>query len=101
MPEIRVGFDELSNALYKLDLLKNGTGYSIYPTSEFINHSKGNMNEKTNEFYKMLMDIEKELVEMVSKTAEVFDNAGIEFMETENKLKSIMESQIELRQERE
>lgn len=59
------------------------------------------MNEKTNEFYKMLMDIEKELVEIVSKTAEVFDNAGIEFMETENKLKSIMESQIELRQERE
>lgn len=84
MSEIVLEYDELSKALNELMLLEKGTGYKIYFTSDFINHSRGKMFENTNAFYSKLMQIEDVMIEIVSRTKIALNNAGIQFETAEN-----------------
>lgn len=86
MAEIKVDYNELSTAIRELQDLESGTGYSLYSTAYFINHSRGKMYQKTNELYAKLMEIEDALIEVIKNTKEAFINAGVEFEAMEKKL---------------
>lgn len=89
MNEILLNYDELSIAILGLKLLQMKTGCGIYQTSEFINHSRGKMFERTNELYERLMKIEAVFIEIVEKTKEALTYGGIEFESTEKELQSL------------
>lgn len=87
--EIKIDFDKLENAIAYLNTLEKGTGYDIYCTSDFINHSRGKMYKKTNEFYKKLMAVEDAMIEIIEGTKQALTNAGIEFEKAEDEIINI------------
>ncbi len=90
MGEIKINFDMLEFSIACLNTLENGTGYSIYCTSDFINHSRGKMYKKTNEFYRKLMEVEDTMIEIIKSTKQVLTNAGVEFEKSEYKIINIL-----------
>lgn len=86
MSEICVNYDELTLAILELHFLEKGTGYSVYSTSNLINHSRGEMYDNINELYAKLMQIEEVLIEIIRRTKIVLNGAGIEFETVENQL---------------
>ena len=79
-------FNKLQASIACLNTLEKGTGYSIYCTSEFINHSRGKMYKETNEFYKKLMEVEDTLIGIIKSTKQVLTNAGVEFKKSETEI---------------
>lgn len=94
MSEIKLDSRELIVAIVMLKKIQKGTGYNIYPTADFINHSRGDMFDCTNDLYRKLMEIEKILVEIVRKTNSAFINAGIEFENADLKAVRFMEDRV-------
>lgn len=88
MAEIKVNYSELHFALIAMKSLQKSTGYGIYCTSDFLNHSRGKMFEQTNEFYRKLMEVEEVLIEIIKDTIVALNNAGVEFAATENYVKA-------------
>lgn len=89
MIEIKINYDELNFAILGLKVLEEGTGYSIYSTADFLNHSRGKMFNSTNEMYAKLMEIENVLIETIKRTNKALNNAGVSFEVTENELISV------------
>lgn len=89
MAEIKVEFDKLQASIIGLSILEKGTGYSLYCTSDFINHSRGKMYKKTNEFYEKLMAVEDTMIEIIKGTKQALTNAGVEFKKSETEIINI------------
>lgn len=96
MIEIKINFDKLQLSIACLNKLENGTGYSVYCTSDFINHSRGKMYKKTNEFYKKLMEVEQTLIDIVGSTKQVLTNAGVEFEKSETEIINILNQGMDI-----
>ncbi len=94
MDEIEIKYDKLLSSIVCLNMLEKGTGYSIYCTSDFINHNRGKMYKKTNEFYEKLMEVEKTLIEIIKSTKQVLTNAGIEFEKAEDEIINIISQEL-------
>lgn len=93
MDEIKIKFDKFEASIARLNTLEKGTGYSVYCTSEFINHSRGKMYKKTNEFYEKLMEVEKTLIEIIKSTKQVLTN-GVEYEKSETEIINIISQEI-------
>lgn len=94
--EIKIDFDKLEFAIACLNTLEKETGYSIYCTSEFINHSRGKMYKKTNEFYEKLMEVEDTMIEIIKGTKQVLTNAGVEFEKSETEIINIFNQGMDI-----
>lgn len=94
MDEIKINFDKLEVSIACLNTLEKGTGYSVYCTSDFINHSRGKMCKKTNEFYKKLMEVEDALIEIIKGTKQVLTNAGVEFEKSKDEIINIISQEL-------
>lgn len=90
MTEIQVNLSELEKAIGSIKRLEKGTGYMVYPTSEFINHGRGEFFEQTNAMYRELMQIENTMIEIVINTKKALDNAGRNFQKKDNDLSKHM-----------
>lgn len=95
MAEIHIDYIKLFGYIETLEELKNGTNYTIYCTSYFLNHSRGKMFQKTNEFYEKLMSIEEKMIEIIENTIDALMNVLLEFGEAEKEaIEALMENNL-------
>ncbi len=87
MPEIKVEYNQIKLSVEALQRLLNGTGYSQYCISKFLNQSNGKMCDSTNEFYSKLMETESILLSIIEKTTQALKNAGISFNNADQEVK--------------
>lgn len=83
MAEIKVQYENLAELLSEMNALDADTGYSIYATADLINSSSGQTTAETNEVFRQLMEIEKVMQSIISKTRKVLANAGFDFQADE------------------
>ncbi|MBD5096184.1 MAG: hypothetical protein HDT40_04110 [Lachnospiraceae bacterium] len=94
--EIKIDFDKLELSIACLNMLEKGTGYSLYCTSDLINHSRGKMYKKTNEFYEKLMSVEDTMIEIIKGTKQALTNAGVEFEKSETEIINIFNQGMDI-----
>lgn len=94
MGEIKIEYEELLSAIIQLNEMQETTQYAVYPTSDFLNHGRGKMFDSTNELYKSLMYIEKELIDIIGKTKETLINAADEFGLSENEIERMITERV-------
>lgn len=90
MVEIKVNLLRLKTAIFIINQLEKGTGHARpYATSEFINHSRGELFRQTNSLYSELMQIEDAMILLIKNTKNALTNAGVAFESADTHLSEL------------